>query len=114
MEKLITIDDREIQLYILQVFDDKQGYINEHILAVDLSNIYYEKNAILELLKLIKKKFPTIRPVFYQVSSDNYNNVYISIIGGKTEDHSIKEINASLSDYEKYALTIGGLHSKYE
>ncbi len=97
----------------MQVFDDKFGHINEHILAVDLSNIYYQHELINELLVILKKDHPALKPVFFTVGSDNYNNVYISAIGGVTEDHPIKEINQSKAGYEKYNSTIAGLHSKY-
>ncbi len=103
------INDRTITLKVVQVFDEAKGYINEHILAIDVSGIEYNEDVIKKLIDIAKKEFPELKTIYYDISGDNYNNMYACII----RESGIKELNASKADYEKYHSTISDLAPKY-
>ncbi len=103
------INDRTVTLKVVQVFDEAKGYINEHILAIDVSGIAYNEEFAKRLVEIVKKDFPQLKAIYYDISGDNYNNMYACII----RESSIKELNASKTDYEKYQVTISDLAPKY-
>jgi len=109
LKKSFIINDRTVPIQIVQVFDEEKGHINEHILAVDVSGIEYNTDIIKQLIDLVKKEFPQLKAIYYDISGDNYNNMYACIM----RESRIKELNASKADYEKYRLTISDLAPKY-
>lgn len=111
MEKTVVIDGHYISLKVLQVFDKARGYINEHILAVDLSSpgLQYNEETIIKLVEFVKKDFPQLKTVYYDISGDNHNNMYACII----KESKLSQINTGKTGYEKYRLTIADLAPKY-
>lgn len=109
MKKSFTINDRTIPVQVVQVFDKDKGHINEHILAVDVSGVEYNADIINQLIDQIKKEFPQLKAIYYDISGDNYNNMYACII----RESKILQLNAGKVDYEKYCLTISDLAPRY-
>ena len=113
MKKIAIINNKEVTFYILQVFDEKLGHINEHILAIDITAIYYENESVVEAVGLAKKDFAGLKAIYYRISADNCNTIYITTIGKGSEKHAVADININSKDCKKYALTIDSLRTNY-
>lgn len=112
MEKHVTIGGYNVYFRIVQVFDTKLGHINEHILVVDISSIAYNKELTQQVISIVKKDYATLKAIYYRVSADNYNNIYICPVL-KSDSFQTPETVTNESDLEKYGDTVHSLYSQY-
>jgi|SRR6218665_1800555 len=105
MKEQFTIDNKAMQLDVLQVIDAKFGPVNEHIVAVNATDIIFSPELTASLRRHIASNYPELKVIFYRTWSDEKNVPHFSPV--------MKEdtfgINITPEDLKKYEHTLQAL-----
>jgi hypothetical protein len=100
MKEQFTVDNKAVQLDVLQVIDAKFGPVNEHIVAVNATDIVFSPEVTIGLRKHIASTHPDLKTIYYRTWTDEKNATHYSPVM-KEDTFGINVIPEDLKQYER-------------
>jgi hypothetical protein len=105
VKEQLTLDNKAIQLDVLQVIDAESGPVNERIVAVNATDIIFSPELTAGLRNHIASTYPNLKTIYYRTWTDEKNALHFSPVM-KEDTYGI---NVSPEDLKQYEYTLQSL-----
>jgi hypothetical protein len=106
VKEQLTVDNKAIQLDVLQVIDAKSGPVNELIVAVNATDIIFSPEVTARLRNHIAHTYPDLKTIYYRTWTDEKNTAHFSPVM-KEDTYGIDVSPEDLKQYEHTLQSLG-------
>ncbi len=111
MQDELILNGKRIKMDVLQVVDDNHRYLNEHIVAINATDLIFSPEIAAQLRSYIGATYPDLKTIYYRISGDGSSNWHFSPVMEDSSE-STPQINVSPQELKKYEQTLELLNRK--